>query len=850
MIKKGRYGIVFLVLVFLWLFHVNLRAEDQARYVYLCNGENYICDTFYDAQQNQLHINIPTPTSSTPGAYVHTTEANVIEYQLPDQKYDQIYDQRGLDLYLHIYWSPEPEVSVRDTILCPEKVQHSFTWYGKTYYPPFQPVYYDQQSFVNAPPNFADLVHCPSVDRTLNVTVYDKQKPDFHDEGTTCSSPVHYQWPDGTEEDLSIGPGTTTTFTHIIKSKLPCKCDSMECTFTLKYVMPTDFTYHAILCTNKDNVYIPRFDTYLSGLGQYDYTIYASPESTCIDTSYHVLVEVQNPPLIWDEKDTSCCYDPTGFEWRGLWIIDEGTYTVTDRATLCDCDSVIHTIHLKYNYPSYVTEDVYRCTGETYTYTNMQDPSHPITHNITSNTSFTESWKNMYGCDSTYRLNIHFSEPPISKDCTFTICAADTFIEHGSKRLITTTGTYLDTIFCKIGAHCDSVHWKYVVTRLDTTNSFENYRICYTDRPFKWHGKEFYRSIRTKDTLLNSVGCDSFCYMNLYVTDAPYNEPHDTIMCLGHPFMWGNKFVDEKGTYIDTINNIYSCDSVYRVIKVDTLDCCTHLTQLELVKPLFCADTKDYTMALEYTGGMPRDYILTFDYHGRQNGFHDVSHKYTPYEVSENYATIPVNFDYSESQYIVPNGYECRVLVVDTCERPFKYELIDTINVRYPSWIVEQHLSNTFTLLNDKYNGGYIFSQYQWYANDKPIIGATQSYISVYTEPSENVAYSALVVRENDGVGALSCPIYLKVVQTEDVITEHYILVKPTVISAANPTTYIEGNIGGFYTIYDIVGRKLCSNTFEEGATIIDIPVASSQALFLRVTLNDGSEETFILLVQ
>lgn len=830
-----RYSILLLV-VTLYL-GVQTDVFGNAITIKLCYGEPYIAD-FYDAQHNPKHIEVSTPDDPS---LVQSDGTILYHLYGPTEGF---YNQDGSDVEVWITWSPYPDISDETMFLCTET--QPFDWGYQHITPPFKSEYHDYM---------ADPDGCVIVDRKLHVTLYEKRTDTLHLKGVTCdvttpTNPYHYKWPDGFEEDFIQGILGEKTYEHMIKSQLPCNCDSLLCDFTLRYVAPKPIDYDVVLCTNAESVYVPRFDAYFKGLGDYDREV-MYPNSDCVDTIYHIHVKAQDPPLYSFEKDTFPCYKEEGFEWHEKHIIDEGTYKDTIRATLCDCDSVITTIYVKYNYSDEVTENIYVCAGETIKHVDRSDPTLPVEVYVSSEKHFVESeWKNIFGCDSIHRTNYYFSAPPTPKDTTFTICAGDTFIEYGSKRSITETGIYYDTIFCRLGKGCDSILWKYNVTRLDTTNSFENFQTCYTDRPFQWHGKEYYRSTRDKDTLVNSMGCDSFCYMNLYVTDAPYNELHDTIMCLGHPFMWGNKFVDAKGTYIDTMNNVYSCDSVYRIIKVDTSDCCTHLTQLELVKPFFCADTKDYTMALEYTGGMPRDYILTFDYHGRQNGFHDASYEYKPYEASENYANIAVSFDYSESQYIIPDGYECKVTVVDTCERPFKYELIDTINVRYPSWIIEQHLSNTFALLNDKYNGGYIFSSYQWYADDKPIIGATQSYVSVYSKPFENVAYSVFVVRENDGVGAFSCPVYLKTIQMESAITEHYILVKPTVISAANPTTYIEGNIGGVYIVYDIVGRKLCSDTFEEGATTIDIPVTSSQALFLRVTLKDGSEETFILLVQ
>lgn len=837
---KGWYNILFFFVTFLvWMPKEIFGVEQKGVNVDLCYGDTYVCDTFFTSLHEKRHIELPMPLPSDSEVYVHPD--GTIEFQI----LEDVYNEAGtIQYFLHFFWSPEPDISRLDTVLCAETA-YSFTWNNRL-------ILVEDSTYIDTVRNSTG---CLLMDRELHVTVHTKHTDTLFLEAGTCSiDPYSYVWPDGYTQVISQGTIPKRQYERMIKYS-GCDCDSVWGILTFRYITEVQFDYPAVLCTNKDEVYIPRFDRYLKGAGTYPAETIFYQQTGCIDTIYTITVSQQMPALSIIPTDTFPCYDPTGFDWRGgKHIIDEGTYRDTVRSTTCDCDSVIYVLNLKYHYRTDVVEDTFMCFGDTFKHYNKYvDSVGNGYYDYTNTYNYHEYWwKNVGGCDSTYTLNIHFSKPPVDSIATFTICAGDTFIEYGSKRPITETGIYYDTIFCRLGEGCDSIYWTYNVTRLDTTNSFEDFYICYADRPFMWHNKEYYHSATDKDTLLNSVGCDSFCYMNLYVTDAPYNELHDTIMCLGHPFMWGNKFVDETGTYIDTVKYPYypSCDSVYRVIKVDTQDCCTHLTKLELVKPTFCADTKDYTMSLEYTAGMPHDYTVTFDYFGRQNGFHDASYEYAPFEATEYYAPIPITFDYAESQYLIPNGYECKVSVVDTCERSFTYNLTDTLKVYYPSWIAEQYLSNTLALLNEKYNGGYTFSSYQWYADEKPISGATQSYVSVYTQPSEKVAYSVYVVREEDGVGMFSCPIYLTDTHNEAAITESYVVVKPTVISVANPVIYITGNIGGSYILYDIVGRKLCSASFEMGNTSITVPVVTSQALFLRVVLNDGSQETFILLVQ
>ena len=77
--------------------------------------------------------------------------------------------------------------------------------------------------------------------------------------------------------------------------------------------------------------------------------------------------------------------------------------------------------------------------------------------------------------------------------------------------------------------------------------------------------------------------------------------------------------------------------------------------------------------------------------------------------------------------------------------------------VRYASSIIQQRWNDVLGILNEQYNGGYIFTSYQWYKNGEPIVGATSSILYVPEGLDLSAEYSVLLTRLSDNVTLMSC---------------------------------------------------------------------------------------------
>lgn len=80
-------------------------------------------------------------------------------------------------------------------------------------------------------------------------------------------------------------------------------------------------------------------------------------------------------------------------------------------------------------------------------------------------------------------------------------------------------------------------------------------------------------------------------------------------------------------------------------------------------------------------------------------------------------------------------------------------------DIRYSSSVLQEKWCDAILLRNKDYNGGYSFTEYQWYKNGQPIEGATKAYLQEDEGLDPNAEYCVLLTRASDGVRQFTCPI-------------------------------------------------------------------------------------------
>jgi gliding motility-associated-like protein len=167
---------------------------------------------------------------------------------------------------------------------------------------------------------------------------------------------------------------------------------------------------------------------------------------------------------------------------------------------------------------------------------------------------FIDSLYRANGCDSIIWLNLTV----IKKDSTF---ISDLACSHLGKVfnniVLRTSGLYRDTLVNHHG--CDSfIFLNLTVLRSDTT--FLQRDICEgTSYPF--NNQNLTQAGVYKDTLTNSVGCDSFIILDLKVNPI-YAISYQQIICKGSSFLFDGVVRTQAGFYTQSIKTTKGCDSI------------------------------------------------------------------------------------------------------------------------------------------------------------------------------------------------------------------------------------------------------------------------------------------------
>ena len=193
-----------------------------------------------------------------------------------------------------------------------------------------------------------------------------------------------------------------------------------------------------------------------------------------------------------------------------------------------------------------------------------------------------------------------------------------------------------------------------------------------------------------------------------------------------------------EGCYNDVITQKFS------LIRVGDLN-----INIEFPKQI-CADDANFVLNVSYSGSSSVTYSIIFDekaideHFANQNG-----------TVSGNSINVPVPAD------VRPDTYSGSVLFTEGslgCQK----EMTFTFDVRYPSKIMEQKWHDVIALLDSNHNGGYAFTEYQWYKNQQIMTGETWSYIYLNDKALSSADCYAVEVTRKDGSKMLSCCLFPK----------------------------------------------------------------------------------------
>ena len=344
-------------------------------------------------------------------------------------------------------------------------------------------------------------------------------------------------------------------------------------------------------------------------------------------------------------------------------------------------------------------------------------------------------------CEHIVTLNL-IVDTYIHEPISATICQGEQYDFYGT--MLSAPNTYTHTIAKASG--CDTIITLTLIVN-PTFAPNEILTICQTDLPKVWRDTTFEAGAESgiftfcRQTI---NGCDSVVTLNLTVLES-FTSEIDTFICSGESFILHGETYTTSGVYTIPLTSANNCDSTI-TLNLEVVD---NVNVTVSISEKVCANNGEFTLTFTPTfpgAVLPTDYSIIFDSKtANAFGYNSLSDVITGYEIS-----VPM------PQKIYPDHYFLQITLSNNsldCEgKTFDIPF----SVLYPDSIMRQKWDNVIAILNEHYNGGFRFVDYQWYHKNDLIPDATVSYL--YRSLVVDDEYSVELRRAGDTYSLFSCP--------------------------------------------------------------------------------------------
>ena len=381
---------------------------------------------------------------------------------------------------------------------------------------------------------------------------------------------------------------------------------------------------------------------------------------------------------------------------------------------------------------------------------------------------------------------------------------------------------------------------------------------------------------------LEDVACNDEWSMTINVDSIyPHNVDIDAKICFGEIYRLGNQVIGSSGTYVDTLYNIWGCDSivtldllvreqiedvvvydtlcsidpyiignhrfdttgVYEVL-LKTIEGCDSVVILHLEKasPIaanvsddykwVCADDEVLYVDYELVEGArePFVYSVEFDALAIGAGFANVEEIVVDADNQRFEISLPDNCR--------PNAYTANILLKDTISTCGDVVLPINFDVYYSSSILAEKFGNMITVLNSEINGGYEFDMYRWYRNGELMPDENKAYYYLDGGVFGGECYYLEVRRADDGVVMRTCEICPGGGTPVDNIfsSEHYVV---NTLVGIEQNIVIENLSDCVVNVYSIDGQLVDTHYFNSQDVVFRAPSVAGVYLLQVLTSSD-----------
>ncbi len=325
----------------------------------------------------------------------------------------------------------------------------------------------------------------------------------------------------------------------------------------------------------------------------------------------------------------------------------------------------------------------------------------------------------------------------------------------------------------------------------------------------------------------SQYGCDSTHILVLKFITPETTETYDSICSNNLPYNFYGQQCTTTGKYTHIVSAQGGCDSLIYILNLTVYE------NIDVTIADFgeiCGDDVNFPLSYEINSGTFSSAEIQFGTLAIQAGFENIL--FTPGEKS---FTIPI------PEAVRPDEYEGELVfnIFDCMENrfPFKFTIL------YPSSIIIQRWNDFLGVSNASYNGGYTFTDFQWFLNGNPIESYKPS--QIYEEGKEldfNGEYRVLLTRADDGKAILTCP-FTPIRFNEDDYTAMNTIVYTNEMVIATSTSNAKA------VIYNSIGIIIDRYTFTEGETSIKMP-SQAGIYTLNIVYDSGKIQNIKIIVR
>ncbi|MBP5476653.1 MAG: T9SS type A sorting domain-containing protein, partial [Paludibacteraceae bacterium] len=319
------------------------------------------------------------------------------------------------------------------------------------------------------------------------------------------------------------------------------------------------------------------------------------------------------------------------------------------------------------------------------------------------------------------------------------------------------------------------------------------------------------------DTIVNEFNVLDTLIVTVYPT---YNMPEEQVTIIdGETYTWNGKDYETEGIYKETLLSEHDCDSIVTLnltVKENIVE------EVAFTIAEQCAGEGLLEIAVQHTG-LLTDARLTFSPEAVAAGFVNDTYPLDDQDI----VSVPYNVKAGIFSVHIDLLFHSRL----------KHSADEPFTLLFPRTVLEQGWMDAIFVLTHDYNGGYDFTDFQWYKKGQMLVGETGPYL--YQPLEVGAEYSAMLT-EVSGLKLMTCPL---------IVTEHSeISLYPTVVTRKD-LIHVNVSQDARLTLYSIMGERHNSYSLLSGDTQINAP--GTQGIYLaEIVLESGQRKVFKIMVR